>query len=44
LHKLSNEKFVQNAPHEVVAMERKKEQDTLAKIDAITAQLKAWEE
>ena len=27
--KLSNEKFVNNAPADVVAMERKKEQDTL---------------
>ncbi len=35
--KLSNEKFVANAPEQVVALERKKEQDTLEKIAAIRA-------
>ena len=39
--KLSNEKFVANAPEQVVALERKKEQDTLEKIAAIRAILKA---
>lgn len=35
--KLSNEKFVANAPQQVVALERKKEQDTQEKISAIKA-------
>ena len=33
--KLSNEKFVAGAPEQVVALERKKEADALAKIEAI---------
>ena len=39
--KLSNEKFVNSAPEKVVAMERKKEADSLAKIEAAKASLKA---
>ena len=39
--KLSNAKFVNGAPEKVVAMERKKEADSLAKIDAAKASLKA---
>ena len=39
--KLSNEKFVNSAPEKVVAMERKKESDSLAKIAAAEASLKA---
>ncbi|MBP3727234.1 MAG: valine--tRNA ligase [Bacteroidaceae bacterium] len=35
--KLCNEKFMANAPEQVVALERKKEQDTLEKIAAIRA-------
>ena len=37
--KLSNERFVQNAKPEIVALERKKEQDSLDKIAAIEASL-----
>ncbi|WP_369049456.1 valine--tRNA ligase [Tenacibaculum sp. UWU-22] len=33
--KLSNERFVNNAPEQVIALERKKESDTLAKIETI---------
>lgn len=33
--KLSNERFVNNAPEKVLALERKKEADTLAKIETI---------
>jgi len=33
--KLSNERFVSNAPEKVIALERKKEADTLAKIETI---------
>jgi valyl-tRNA synthetase len=33
--KLSNERFVKNAPEQVIAIERKKEADTLAKIETI---------
>ncbi|GGH02456.1 valine--tRNA ligase [Polaribacter pacificus] len=33
--KLSNERFVSNAPEQVIALERKKEADTLAKIETI---------
>jgi valyl-tRNA synthetase len=39
--KLSNERFVANAPEAVVAVERKKEADSLSKIESITASLKA---
>lgn len=38
--KLSNERFVSGAPEKVVAMERKKESDSLEKIAAIDEQLK----
>jgi valyl-tRNA synthetase len=38
--KLSNDRFVNNAPENVVAIERKKEADTLAKIQTIKASLK----
>ena len=37
--KLSNKKFVDNAPAEVVATERKKEQDTLKIIDSLQSSL-----
>jgi len=37
--KLSNERFVNNAPEQVVASEKKKEADALAKIDTIKASL-----
>ena len=37
--KLANEKFVSNAPEAVVAVERKKESDTLSKIESIKAAL-----
>lgn len=33
--KLSNERFVKNAPEQVITLERKKEADTLAKIETI---------
>ena len=39
--KLSNERFVANAPEAVVAVERKKEADSLSKIESITAALNA---
>ncbi|MCD8208895.1 MAG: valine--tRNA ligase [Bacteroidales bacterium] len=39
--KLSNEKFVNSAPAAVVATERKKESDALAKIESIQASLNA---
>lgn len=39
--KLSNERFVNNAPEKVVEMERKKQSDAKAKISVIEAQLKA---
>ena len=38
--KLSNEKFVNSAPAQVVENERKKESDTLAKIETLTQSLK----
>ncbi|MCH5226732.1 MAG: valine--tRNA ligase [Muribaculaceae bacterium] len=37
--KLSNEKFVANAPEQVVALERKKESDALEKINTINASI-----
>jgi len=39
--KLSNEKFVNNAPEKVVALERKKRSDVQEKIDIITASIAA---
>lgn len=39
--KLSNEKFVANAPEKVVALERKKESDALEKINTINASIQA---
>ena len=39
--KLSNEKFVAHAPEAVIANERKKEADALARIEALEASLKA---
>ena len=38
--KLANERFVQNAKPEIVELERKKEHDALARIEAIENQLK----
>ncbi|WBX75458.1 valine--tRNA ligase [Tenacibaculum ovolyticum] len=37
--KLSNERFVSNAPEQVITVERKKESDSLAKIETIKASL-----
>ena len=37
--KLSNERFVSNAPEQVITVERKKESDALAKIETIKASL-----
>ncbi|WP_299013780.1 valine--tRNA ligase [uncultured Polaribacter sp.] len=37
--KLSNERFVANAPEQVITLERKKEADTLAKIETINGSL-----
>ena len=37
--KLSNERFVNNAPEQVIKIERQKEADALAKIETITASL-----
>ena len=39
--KLSNERFVANAPEAVVAVERKKEADSLSKIESINSALKS---
>ena len=39
--KLSNERFVNNAPEQVVAVERKKEADALAKIETLKASLES---
>lgn len=39
--KLSNEKFVAHAPEAVIAVERKKESDALARIEAIETSLKS---
>jgi len=41
LQKLSNERFVANAPSQVITIERKKEADTVAKIETIKSSLKA---
>ena len=41
LAKLSNERFVNNAPEQVVAMERKKQSDAEAKIAVLQEQIKA---
>ena len=41
--KLSNEKFVAHAPEAVIAGERKKEADALARIEALEASLKSLE-
>lgn len=40
--KLSNERFVANAPEKVVALERKKEADAMEKLAAIEQSLKAF--
>jgi valyl-tRNA synthetase len=37
--KLSNERFVANAPEQVITLERKKESDTIAKIETIKSSL-----
>jgi valyl-tRNA synthetase len=37
--KLSNERFVNSAPEQVIALERKKQSDAQQKIDVITKQL-----
>jgi valyl-tRNA synthetase len=37
--KLSNERFVKNAPEQVIILERKKESDTVAKIQTILSSL-----
>jgi valyl-tRNA synthetase len=39
--KLSNERFVNNAPEQVITLERKKESDTLAKIETIKSSLES---
>lgn len=43
LKKLSNEKFVKNAPEQVVNIERKKQSDAEAKIKAIKEQIAAFQ-
>lgn len=40
-NKLSNERFAANAPEQVVAIEKKKEADALAKIDALKTSLES---
>ena len=37
--KLKNERFVNNAPEQVVAIERKKEAEALAKIETLKARI-----
>ena len=39
--KLSNERFVKNAPEQVIALERKKEADTISKITTISSSLRS---
>jgi valyl-tRNA synthetase len=39
--KLSNERFVNNAPEKVVAIEKKKEADALAKIETLKSSLES---
>jgi valyl-tRNA synthetase len=39
--KLSNERFVNNAPEQVVAMEKKKEADALEKINMLKKRLRS---
>lgn len=39
--KLTNERFVKNAPKKVIALERKKETDTIAKMTTISSRLKS---
>ena len=41
MKKLSNERFVNNAPEQVIVIERKKQADAEAKIKAIEEQLTA---
>ena len=41
MKKLSNERFVQNAPEQVVALERKKQSDTEEKIAALKENIAA---
>ncbi|WP_435262353.1 valine--tRNA ligase [Tenacibaculum sp. nBUS_03] len=41
--KLSNERFVNNAPEQVITLERKKESDTIAKIETIKKSLVSLE-
>ena len=41
--KLSNERFVTGAPEQVIANERKKEEDALAKIETLKASLASLE-
>jgi valyl-tRNA synthetase len=42
--KLSNERFVANAPAAVIENERKKESDSLSKIESLQAKIKSLEE
>ncbi|CAI8376439.1 MAG: Valine--tRNA ligase [Flavobacterium sp. SCGC AAA160-P02] len=39
--KLSNDRFISNAPDKVIALERKKESDTIAKINTIKSRLES---
>jgi len=39
--KLSNERFVKNAPEQVIILERKKEADTISKITTISSSLRS---
>ena len=40
--KLNNEKFVNNAPEQVVAMEKKKKEDAVAKIKVLEEKIKSF--